>query len=589
MSMNEVEAPFPPVTDLVRPPVRLFAYGNRQGAPADLLSLLFADTFPDTLSHSRASAATMYDSNGNLAMAPANAFNSHVLNASGATTSGAGSLGSPQAGGPLETYCTATHDGFAFCFHWNGTISEALYKVSAIVVRKNSNRYIAIGNNEKMVFDFDAGDWHAGTDGDGDTYNGIALTPVDLGDGWWILGCYNMDRRPTSFRVGLPDSGLTTPTSWDVPSSAHQVDVAGVFNWPAMAPPSAPLTLDDLITHSNGSAYYLPRMDHDTSGDPAGYLHEVQHTNKCVDYRFSNLTGAGVTVTAMGGAETGPNGTSGQVYRIQMSAAGGTYLILATGLASADWATSVWVKKYSGASDFALGTNGDYTRFSATDEWVRYSDVFNGTQMYLNNGDDSFSVDILAAFPQVEADYLTSYIPTYGAEATRQADVVGLTSLAEAISDDFTLYAEYQPLAGNTSYPVLAAGNPSNRTLADATLTAASVNQTTSRPRDVLYAHPSTSFQKQYDAFMDTVPLGTTIKNAFRVSLNDCRGAYNGTLGVADDGSSLFPSDIRSVGLFRDSSASAGGTTRPFSCRLKEARIIPRGLSDSQLQSLTAP
>jgi hypothetical protein len=153
-----------------------------------------------------------------------------------------------------------------------------------------------------------------------------------------------------------------------------------------------------------------------------------------------------------------PNGSTGTVNRlvIQNATAVNSYssmqatttLLLSTVTIAA---FSVWIKRVSGASDVGLyvessnsapPTGGHaFERPPITGEWQRYS--FAKTLIGAKSGNvalfigndtrpvggtfSSITVDVFGA--QFETDYVSSYVPTTGATATRFADAASMTGL----------------------------------------------------------------------------------------------------------------------------------------------------------------
>ncbi|TKA96896.1 hypothetical protein FAZ78_08985 [Cereibacter changlensis] len=125
---------------------------------------------------------------------------------------------------------------------------------------------------------------------------------------------------------------------------------------------------------------------------------------------YGSWSHPGTTVTPMPEIAD-PFGKFGSVYRVQMAATSATYLSFYSNQgASGPFVSSAYVRRHSGPSDFAMFVGGSIapasaTRFSATEEWVRYSSPetgsgtgFNG----INNTNDTYGVDVLVCYPQVE-------------------------------------------------------------------------------------------------------------------------------------------------------------------------------------------
>jgi hypothetical protein len=149
------------------------------------------------------------------------------------------------------------------------------------------------------------------------------------------------------------------------------------------------------------------------------------------NYQF----GAAQTTVTLMPSEVAPDGSTGNVYRIQMNAASGSFVTL--GAASVR-TVSVYAKQYSGASDFGIflqngGTSGTQNRFTAGADWQRFdfSAASAASGNYgINNTDDSYAVDVLVWGYQAETSAaVTNYqkvTAAYDITESGKADVVGL-------------------------------------------------------------------------------------------------------------------------------------------------------------------
>nr|WP_272211962.1 hypothetical protein [Marinicella sp. W31]MDC2877853.1 hypothetical protein [Marinicella sp. W31] len=214
------------------------------------------------------------------------------------------------------------------------------------------------------------------------------------------------------------------------------------------------VTLDNLITFTRpGEATYVgadglihtaavdvPRFDY-TNGRRQLLL-EGPATNLCLNKDITLLSrGANTTVTHMPD-EIGPDGQTGNVYRVEMPAASLTYVLLHSINQGVSVTASLFAKKYSESlKDFSITVGSSVqTVHTATDEWTRYSEsrVTGNYNVGLTNNtpdsSDAYAIDILVAFPQVESEVgATSYIPTAGSAVTRPADKAQLSEALAAL------------------------------------------------------------------------------------------------------------------------------------------------------------
>lgn len=234
----------------------------------------------------------------------------------------------------------------------------------------------------------------------GNVYSGLTSAIVDKGDGWYectisIPAAYD-GVNSLGFGIADADNVLT-----------YTGDGSSAYAARAQITQSA-----DLQEYSKTEAVANsgPRFNHEATN----------HTNLCKTGYLTGLDdGTNTTVTYMPD-EVGPEGfEDSPVYRVEMTAASSTYLAFAESLPAGERAVSAYIKSYGVDTGFALyGTNsgGNADTLTATDSWARYAETFDAvgtTTLGLNNGDDSYAVDVLVCLPQVEAGSIaTAYIPT---------------------------------------------------------------------------------------------------------------------------------------------------------------------------------
>jgi hypothetical protein len=161
-------------------------------------------------------------------------------------------------------------------------------------------------------------------------------------------------------------------------------------------------------------------------------------TNICINSTdITLLTKGASTITTLMPNEVAPDGSKGGVYRLEMPATGGTYLVLDI-LSTTDNALSVWAKKYDATdTDFTFfeNNNGISSQITTTDDWVPYEYIAPSPTITTNitNGVDTFATDILIWMPQVEERLsVTPTMPTAGAPVSRDA-----TGMRSTLTDTF--------------------------------------------------------------------------------------------------------------------------------------------------------
>lgn len=170
-----------------------------------------------------------------------------------------------------------------------------------------------------------------------------------------------------------------------------------------------------------------------------------------------------------------------------------------------------------------------------------------------------------AAFP-------SSYIPTTTASATRAADSLSITGVT-GLDYPLSLFAEFERAVdtGSTeSFFMVDSGNATNR--AELYVEASDIANVFVRSGGATQANIAVG---------SAVSVGTTVKTATRVAVNDCNIARSGTLGTADTSvtAPTTPTTVR-FGL------NFAGNTPCFGY-LRRAAIWSRALTDAELQSVS--
>ncbi len=390
----------------------------------------------------------------------------------------------------------------------------------------------------------------------------------------------------------------------------------------------------EYIPSSGGNPTFTPRLQHDIAGNPDYYLHEPQAT-KLRTWRAEDFTVTGTgSVTADAG--TAPNGED---VAAEFHAVGGTDTCDANGVTASQSAgqfvVSAYVKRVdwdhwrfqlvgganrhllNGWLDLGSGTAGATASggsvSSPTATSCRITEEANGWYRFELTGDFAFpttdyltlrimsatgdgivtrETDVRLLFWCAElepGDRATSPVDGDGGEVVRQDDdlsafsasIIGLDGRTE-----FSLFAEAVPLGDGDTVSLLNVAS-NNRALGSYSVGFAT-GSITYTPRVNAYGDPVSNWQNEYNVNGASEAYGDTLKVAARFQPDDCRGAINGTLGVVDDGSSYINPAIEDVGVMRAPNNSAGGGPTDAPIGIRQLRIIPRGLSDSELQNLTS-
>jgi hypothetical protein len=251
-------------------------------------------------------------------------------------------------------------------------------------------------------------------------------------------------------------------------------------------------------------------------------------------------------------------------------------------LSAADHTISFWVKSNNGSNQFCrlIGESSQVSSdILVTTEWNRISYTFtasglsdktNGIFRDSSNND----IDILIYGAQLEEkSYPTSYIPTYGSSATRNADLCNNSGSAQDFnSEEGVLYAEIAALADNLTNRVI------------------SLSDGTANERVVLQFHNTTNrirgFIKSGGTFyatLDKVVSDTTDfhKIAYKYKSGETKLFIDGSL--ANTSSNTFSITGLNVLQF----ANGTPTASPFYGKTKNLKVFKRAMSDEELQQLT--
>ena len=445
-----------------------------------LLNYDFTKGFPAALTHTRASGATVVDESGNVVwadenLAPYSDFSSGWSDIR-STVASEGS--STPIGGVAYSL---TEDATASNTHYNRetlaaygglTTISCYFKASGRSQAFLANNYGGGGYNRVSVFDLSTG---------AVVFNGSDVLESGMenaGDGWyrcWV-------------------SAISTETQYDLGAAVANSPVYTGDGREAILIAGFQIqrgTLQPFVATA-GSAAYTPRITHDSDGNALGYLHEPQGTNLITKHDGSNLILTNLTRTLNQAVSP-----SGATDATELNLTGtGTYTSgqqnTAGVVGGTDKTLSVWFKKpasdcadyltfgfvrsatqWAGVQVNLTGTptisvtgdegvvvlNGSSLEEGANGWWrlsVTATDSGNTTvytSVYPSNAawdgsseirqtltGDSTSKVYIWGHQLEEGAAATSLIPTYGAEATRQADAV---DIEVPVLSDGTAYVTY--------------------------------------------------------------------------------------------------------------------------------------------------
>ena len=296
-------------------------------------------------------------------------------------------------------------------------------------------------------------------------------------------------------------------------------------------------------------------------------------------------SGAGVAPTITADQGSAPDGTT-TADRGQFSLGGGTasgdislWRQSVTVVTATVYTFSIWLKSNT-ASSYVMqlqGVTSTVQNITVTPTWQRFvitdTTVSTGATPAVRlrgaqTPTNSNTADILMWGAQLEAGgFVSSYVPTTTASATRAADVLTCTA---GVSYPLSLWAEFERAVDTGGIEVLLQpDNGSNNDSANLTVSAL----------DRLRTFVTTGAAVQADLSpTPTFAVGAVGKGALRVATNDVNSCANGTLATADTGVTLpaTPTLLR-----------FGRTDLPPFGYIRRAAIFNSALSDANLQSVT--
>ena len=437
----------------------------------------------------------------------------------------------------------------------------------------------------------------------GGYFTSASITPV--GDGW-----YRCTATANATLAGVyPIFGIANANN---SSTVTASGTSGIYLWGAQLSDSA--SLDSYVpvygAAVTSAAYYGPRRDFDGATLACkGLLVEEQRTNF---FSISNTAAAGTGTTITASAATSPDGTT-NAYRIAKTDATTPRYISRnttsmTTVANRTYTVSAWFKydgfnttvslEYNDSANWDLSWNAQFT---VANTGVTVLSAAGCTQSVQNVGNDWYraivtftagpaptitsnpvvltritgasGVTVLGYGGQIEenAAFPTSYIPTNGATATRNADVASVSTQA------FPYSAAESTLV--VSGALLSVGTPGFKTFA-------TLSDGTANNRISMYCEASASLVRQLvssggalqsQISPGSVSANTNFKMGTAVAVNDAVAYLNGTAGTPDTVVSM-PSAINVLYL---GSNFAGG--EPINGHIRQITYLPRRVSNAEL------
>jgi hypothetical protein len=316
----------------------------------------------------------------------------------------------------------------------------------------------------------------------------------------------------------------------------------------------------------------VPRIDF-TDTSKGALLLEPQSTNLITyseDFSQWTTQGAISTTSNYGISPDGENNST----RILFS--GGSQQIYKNFTSSSGVTGSIYIKGNSGEAIKFGVTGGGEQIFTLNADWQRLT-TYSGssTRLTINTfGASSTARDIQLWGAQVEEQsFPTSYIPTYGSIATRNADVCNNSGSAQDFnSEEGVLYAEIAALVNDSSVREISLSDGTANNRIELRYGAAS-------NRLQLVARSSGSVQASISNSDYNILLSNKV--AIKYKANDFALWING-VEVGTDTSGNAPIGLLEL-AFDD-----GNNTNDFYGKVRNVQVFTEALTDEQLQELTS-
>ena len=595
--------------------------------PTPSLNLNFTTmtALPSTITFSRPSNATYYDSTGKLTYAPNNlltyseqfddgTWSKFNLNISPNSTI------APDGTLTADTYTTIGSGEMGQNFTNAATVIFVSMYVKRILtdyIFLQAVNIVGGGNAVRQFFNISTG-VVASVQTFGTGFSKVSASIDDAGNGWYRV----------SLKVNVPSANAAivfSTSSTDAPATI----IAGqsVFIWGAQAEAVTYQTTPGTYNATTSAVYYGARLDYNPATLAArGLLIEEARTNSFIQSNPNNAywTTFGNTKTS---TATGPDGVSGSACLITNNGTSTTPVLYSSITFSniTPAAESIFVKKNVGngyilnafqgnniycsaifdlngtsdgeASQTSVGSSGG-TIVSTRKEyigngWFRLSLVGNfasaGSQIRHHGVLDNSSgytfqaIDGLVLLTSTASAYVfgvqletgsfaTSYIPTAGGTVARSADEASMTGANFSSwynQTEGTFVPQYDVEGFATNPGVFRASNAGATNYSQTRLTS------TTSVGDVVVSSSQASF-----SFGGAI-INALQKFALAYRVNDFAGTLNGATPLTDTSGSA-PTDLDRLFL-----ADVGSNVAPLNGHLASFVYYPSRLSDGQLQQLT--
>ena len=333
------------------------------GSLASTLNLDFKSmtTLPSTITFSRPSNATYYDSTGKLTYAPNNIalyseqFNSGVW-IPGNTTITANTTVSPDGTLTADTLTSGAAATVHNIYQNNPYATTTGSYVQSLYVKKGTHRYVFISHGSgasayaTAIFDLDDGGTSATQTGTLNSGVIVSTKKESVGNGWFRLTLVASGMTSRYFQFGFANAATGNAFNIDGSPLSTTTGTETFHIWGAQFEQVTYQTTPGTYVATTTAAYYGARLDYNPATLAArGLLIEEARTNLALySDQFNNAAWSAASLTVTANSTTSPDGTT-NAETITASAGGGAHAIYLSGvigsLASTNYAQSICVKK----------------------------------------------------------------------------------------------------------------------------------------------------------------------------------------------------------------------------------------------------